>query len=279
MTKRFLGMMFVAGLTTACGNPLAPAKAGSASDEFAGAPTGAASTMTAQTLVGAPYTGTTHANGIGQSGTDLTMTFSQADGSIIATADWTGTTSQHFTGTVAGTLDNLTVTTTGGCGTFKAIGNFTTNGTTETFSGTYSASCHRAADAVYGDTGTFTLSRPVASTPSPTPTPTPTPTCTFTVSPLNFGTAAAPLDHNAHANQTVTIVASAPTCAWTAVSNNPDWIKGVRVVGINPPTVNGTGNGTVSFDVEGNKNVETRNGTLTVAGQTVTVYQDKDGTR
>ena len=55
-------------------------------------------------------------------------------------------------------------------------------------------------------------------------------------------------------------------CPWTAVSNNPNWITVTS-------GSSGTGNGTVNYSVGQNLNVDSRTGTLTVAGQTFTVAQ------
>ena len=82
--------------------------------------------------------------------------------------------------------------------------------------------------------------------------------CTFTVSPLS-------------PNATVTggaatlSVTSGAGCGWTASSNNA-WIS---VTGGST----GSGNGTVSYTVAANGTSSARTGTLTVAGQTVTVSQ------
>lgn len=86
----------------------------------------------------------------------------------------------------------------------------------------------------------------------------PTPTCTYTVGPL--------AQSFVYSGGAGTVNVTAPNgCAWTAVSNAA-WI-----------TINGagagTGNGTVNFTVAANTG-PARVGTLTVAGQTVTVNQD-----
>jgi Putative binding domain, N-terminal/Viral BACON domain len=60
-----------------------------------------------------------------------------------------------------------------------------------------------------------------------------------------------------------------PGCTWTATSSAP-WITGVS------PS-SGTGNGTVSFSVAANPTGSPRTGTLTVAGQIITVTQDAAG--
>jgi hypothetical protein len=55
-------------------------------------------------------------------------------------------------------------------------------------------------------------------------------------------------------------------CYWTAVSN-VNWIGVIA-------GSSGSGNGTVTYGVKPNYNVDSRVGTLTIAGQTVTVYQN-----
>lgn len=59
---------------------------------------------------------------------------------------------------------------------------------------------------------------------------------------------------------------TAPTCPWTAVSNNPSWII---INGAN----SGSGNGTVSYSVAPYTGANKRTGTMTIAGQTYTVTQ------
>jgi PKD repeat protein len=58
-------------------------------------------------------------------------------------------------------------------------------------------------------------------------------------------------------------------CAWTATSNNP-WITITS-------GSNGTGNGTVNYSVSVNTSPDQRAGTLTIAGQTLTVTQTGEG--
>ena len=59
-------------------------------------------------------------------------------------------------------------------------------------------------------------------------------------------------------------VRTASGCAWTAVSNDPSWIT---ITG----GASGSGNGSVTYSVGAGSTFRT--GTMTVAGQTVTVYQ------
>jgi hypothetical protein len=78
-----------------------------------------------------------------------------------------------------------------------------------------------------------------------------------------------------HASQTISAAGGAgtpvaitatPGCAWTAASS-ATWITGVTPAG-------GTGNGAVYFLIAANPNGTPRTGTLTLAGQTVTVTQE-----
>jgi hypothetical protein len=81
-----------------------------------------------------------------------------------------------------------------------------------------------------------------------------------------------------HASQTISaaggagtpiVITATPGCAWTAASS-ATWITGVSPAG-------GTGNGAVNFLVGANPNGTPRTGTLTVAGQTVTITQQPVG--
>jgi uncharacterized delta-60 repeat protein len=81
--------------------------------------------------------------------------------------------------------------------------------------------------------------------------------CTYTVSPQTIPLAAI--------GGTTTVTVTAPTgCAWTAVSNNAF----ITVTS----GASGSGNGTVQISVKYNPGIP-RSGTLTIAGQTVTVSQ------
>ena len=92
---------------------------------------------------------------------------------------------------------------------------------------------------------------------SPTAPSAPVP-CSFTVSPTS--------DTIMFGGGTATAgVTTASTCAWTAMSDVP-WMT-VTEGG------SGTGNGTVTYAVEPIPSTSERTGTLTVAGQTITVTQ------
>jgi hypothetical protein len=82
--------------------------------------------------------------------------------------------------------------------------------------------------------------------------------CSFTVSPTSVSAAAAGGAQSA----SVTTTAG---CGWTAASN-ATWITVTA-------GASGSGSGTVSYTVAGNSSAAARTGTLTIAGQTVTVNQ------
>jgi hypothetical protein len=86
----------------------------------------------------------------------------------------------------------------------------------------------------------------------------PTP-CTFTVAPT---TASLPAEGG---SGQVTVTASAPTCGWTAASND-GWITIQGAAG-------GTGNGPLAFAVAPNPSTSPRAGSVRVAGTTVSVTQ------
>jgi fibronectin type 3 domain-containing protein len=83
--------------------------------------------------------------------------------------------------------------------------------------------------------------------------------CAFTLSPITAIVTSSSGGYGA------TVTANSG-CSWTAVSNNAAWITiGSGATGI--------GNGTVSYTVTANPSKDPRTGTLTIAGQTVTVAQ------
>lgn len=102
----------------------------------------------------------------------------------------------------------------------------------------------------------FLLVLPACDNGSPTePTP---PTCTFEVSPLTLTVQAS------GGNATITVTTQSG-CTWTGTSNAP-WITVTS-------GASGSGSGTVAIAVASNPAAEPRTGTLTVAGQTVTVQE------
>jgi len=84
------------------------------------------------------------------------------------------------------------------------------------------------------------------------------PNCLYGVSSLNWF-------FNETGGEAALQVSASGACPWTATSN-ADWIN------ITSPA-SGFGNGTVLYAVRGNSNGSARQGTLTIAGQTVTVTQ------
>jgi hypothetical protein len=83
--------------------------------------------------------------------------------------------------------------------------------------------------------------------------------CTYSISPTN---AYLPF---ASTNGTVNVTASNSACSWTA-STTDDWITVTD-------GSSGTGNGTVSYSVAVNQGSSGRVGTISIAGQTFTIYQ------
>jgi hypothetical protein len=104
-----------------------------------------------------------------------------------------------------------------------------------------------------------------SGTPSPPPPPLPPPpppppsNCSYAISPTEEGIK--------EKGGSLTVVVSAGAgCQWTATSHE-SWI-------VITQGASGSGNGTVGFDVHSGKK---RTGTLTIAGQTFTVHQNKKG--
>lgn len=167
MKRSAIFVFILAIVATGCGSTISPA-----SPDASAGPLLSASVLRALAGVG-PFVGTTTANNsYGHNGT-ISVTFS-TDNPVQATVAWssagvTGT----FMGDVTGTsLTSITAnaqnpTAPGGCTSFTATGSITVNGAVETFSGTYSASCHHSQNAVVGDSGTFTASRAIAAPPAP----------------------------------------------------------------------------------------------------------------
>jgi hypothetical protein len=93
----------------------------------------------------------------------------------------------------------------------------------------------------------------------PTSTPPPPPACTYSLS-LKTVTRPAP---QSSSSLTVTTTAG---CSWTAVSNSPFLTL--------TSSASNSGSGTASFSIAANTSSIPRSGTLTIAGQTVTVNQD-----
>jgi uncharacterized repeat protein (TIGR03803 family) len=101
---------------------------------------------------------------------------------------------------------------------------------------------------------TFTVTQSGASTVG---------NCTFTLTTTNVTLAAKGGSKN------VRVKVQGTNCSWTAVSNNP-------FITITSGS-SGTGNGKVVYTVPGNTNTTALTGTMTIAGQTVTVKQAAGG--
>jgi hypothetical protein len=85
--------------------------------------------------------------------------------------------------------------------------------------------------------------------------------CTYTLSPYADGFAAT------SALGVVTVSPSSSDCSWTAASND-SWIS---ITSGN----SGTGSGTVAYSISNNTSGNHRKGTITIGGQTFTIYQAK----
>ncbi|HUR35100.1 MAG TPA: BACON domain-containing protein [Vicinamibacterales bacterium] len=98
--------------------------------------------------------------------------------------------------------------------------------------------------------------------PAPVPSPVPVPplpgVCAFTVSPLQVSIAAA------GGSGTVSVATTA-SCAWAAASDSP-WL-------VLAGPLAGTGSATIAYTILPSLSLSPRTGTLTVAGQAVTVTQ------
>jgi hypothetical protein len=104
----------------------------------------------------------------------------------------------------------------------------------------------RAATLAIGDQ-TFTVDQDVAP-------------CALTVGPAHFSV------QSGGADRVVTVTANVAACAWTAVSNDPDWLA------VSVPEGQGCGAVTVSAAA----GTSARSGTIEIAGQIVSVSQVED---
>ncbi|WP_156033363.1 BACON domain-containing protein [Candidatus Magnetobacterium casense] len=104
-------------------------------------------------------------------------------------------------------------------------------------------------------TGAITANCTVTATFSLSPTPPP---CSYSITPTIKSFPAT------GGSDTISVIAGS-SCAWTATSNATSWLT------VNTPSV--SGNGTVSYTVAANTATTSRTGTITIAGQTLTVTQ------
>ncbi len=74
------------------------------------------------------------------------------------------------------------------------------------------------------------------------------------------------LSHNANAESGTVAISTSPFCAWTANSNE-NWITITA-------GESGKGDGTISYAITANRTNQSREGTLTIAGQTFTITQE-----
>jgi hypothetical protein len=151
-----------------------------------------------------------------------------------------------------GAAANATVTTTSGCpwtATSNATGLYLSSGGSGSGNGTvnYSAAANTTTSS---RTGTLTIAGRTLSVTQVA--------CGYTVSPTTQNTAAA----GGPASATVSTTSG---CPWTATSNAA-WLS-ISSGG------SGSGNGTVNYAVAANTTTSSRNGTLTIGGQTLTVSQ------
>ena len=83
--------------------------------------------------------------------------------------------------------------------------------------------------------------------------------CTYAISPTSQNLSSDALRYSVN-------VTAPSGCAWTAVSNNTDWLSITSAA-------SGSGNGTVTYSVTANSAAASRAGTITIAGQTFTATQ------
>ncbi|WP_428563779.1 MAG: BACON domain-containing protein [Solidesulfovibrio sp. DCME] len=83
--------------------------------------------------------------------------------------------------------------------------------------------------------------------------------CSYSLSSLSNFTAAG-------GSQNVTVTASASNCSWTASANSLSWAH--------LSTTSGTGSGTLTVSVDENTGTSSRNGTISIAGQSLAITQN-----
>ncbi|MDZ7638993.1 MAG: BACON domain-containing carbohydrate-binding protein [Bryobacterales bacterium] len=115
----------------------------------------------------------------------------------------------------------------------------------------------RAASVSVGGQ-TFTVQQAAAPAPPPPPTPEPPP-CEYAVTPVSTN-----VNHDGGPAAATVITASG--CSWTATSNSA-WIS------ISSGT-NGSGSGSVSIQVAANPSQQSRTGSVSIAGRTLTIQQN-----
>ena len=163
--------------------------------------------------------------------------------------------------TAAGGSDSVSVTAPNGCA-WTAVSNNSfitiTSGSSGSGNGTvfYTVAANTSINGLTGTMTiagqTFTVTQSGASE-----------TCTHTLSATSVTLTAKGGSKN------VRVKVKGTDCSWTAVSNDP-------FITITSGS-SGAGNGKVDYTIPGNTNTTPLNGTMTIAGQTVTVHQDAGG--
>ena len=156
----------------------------------------------------------------------------------------------------AATTGSFTVSAGSGCSWSAASNNTDWLTITGPSSGTGNGSVSFAATANPGAqrVGTITVNGQIF-----TVTQAAVPPCTFTLAPTSQSVTPS-------ATTGSFAVTAGANCSWTATSNNADWLTVTSAP-------NGTGNGSVTFSVAANPNLQQRVGTIAVDGQTFTVTQ------
>jgi hypothetical protein len=157
----------------------------------------------------------------------------------------------------AGGAGSATIATTSGCAwTAASNANWITITSPASGTGGSTVSFTAAVNSTGASrSGTLTIAgQTITVTQDPPPAP-----CSFSIAPTSQSFA----DPGGTGSVTIT---TTPGCAWTAASNNADWLT------LTTPA-SGTGNGTVGFSAAANTTSAPRTGTLTIAGQTFTVSE------
>ncbi|HTS17564.1 MAG TPA: choice-of-anchor tandem repeat GloVer-containing protein [Verrucomicrobiae bacterium] len=213
------------------------------------------------TLVGSDFYGTTDGGGANNDGTVFKLAVSGGSSGGGCTYEL-GSTNQNFA--AAGGSSTVGVIASNGCA-WSAMSNdgfITITGSTNgTGNGTvhYSVAANTSTNPLSGSMTiaglTFTVTQDGAGVS--------TGSCTFTVSPTTITLT------SKGGKKSVSVKIKSTTCDWTAVSND-------SFISITSGA-SGTGSGKVSITVPGNTNTTALSGTITVAGQTVTVNQAAGG--
>jgi hypothetical protein len=186
-------------------------------------------------------------------------------GALLATATFTGETASGWQQVNFATPVTIAANTTYIGSYHTDTGNYAVNSAYFTSTGVDNAPLHALKDGSDGPNGAFVYG--ASAFPSQTFNAnnywvdvvfTPGPACSYSASPTT--------DSAVAGGETGSTSVTAPAgCSWTAASNAP-WITVTA-------GSSGSGNGTVSYTVAANSSTASRTGTLTVAGQTVTVTQ------